>query len=185
MGAALLLGVFVFAGPGEPQAPARDAEVFTPSHRTVGDSVRDFLQWRRGPVQPIAFAHKVHLANGLECDNCHTGVAVGPQAVTPGVKFCMSCHMVIAADRPEIKKIAAFQARGEEIPWERVYDYSPSAHVRFNHAPHIRAEVPCGTCHGDMTKQTVAQRAVDLNMGYCINCHVQRKASIECSTCHF
>jgi len=29
-----------------------------------------------------------------------------------------------------------------------VFDYTPEAHVRFNHAPHIRAKVDCATCHG-------------------------------------
>ena len=113
------------------------------------------------------------------------GVDQGPDAAIPSVKFCMSCHLVIAKDRPEIKKVAAYQARGEDIPWVRVYDYSASAHVRFNHAPHIRAGVACSNCHGDMLQQTTAVRAVDLNMGYCLSCHTQRKASIDCTTCHY
>ena len=92
---------------------------------------------------------------------------------------------MIATDRPEIKKIAAYKARGEEIPWVRVYNYSESAHVQFNHAPHIRAGVNCATCHGDMTKQTTAERKVNLNMGFCINCHTQKKVSIDCETCHY
>jgi len=171
--------------PGSP-AQVESTDVFTPGHSTAWSAVRDFFDWRsRDPVQPIAYTHKVHLANGLQCDSCHTGAAQGPIAVIPGVKFCMSCHLVIAADKPEIKKIAAYQARGEEIPWVRVYDYSPSAHVRFNHVPHIRAQVPCSTCHGDMTKQTTARRVVDMNMGYCINCHKVNQASIDCQTCHF
>jgi hypothetical protein len=175
------------AGTGSAGVPVAngDSEIFTPAHPTALDAVRSFFNWRREPVQPIAFTHTVHLANGLQCDSCHNGTDSGPQASLPGVKFCMSCHMVIATDRPEIKKIAAYQARGEEIPWARVYDYEASAHVRFNHVPHIRAEVPCATCHGDMSKQTTAKRVVDMNMGYCINCHQQRKASIECITCHF
>ncbi len=91
------------------------------------------------PVQPIAYTHTVHLAKGLQCTFCHVGVDQGPEARIPGVTVCMTCHQVIATDRPEIKKIAAYQARGEDIPWVRVYNYSESAHVRFNHAPHIRA----------------------------------------------
>jgi hypothetical protein len=76
-------------------------------------------------------------------------------------------------------------SRGEEIPWARVYDYSPSAHLRFNHAPHIRAGVTCANCHGDVAQQTVAERVVDLTMGYCIDCHQERQASVDCLTCHF
>jgi hypothetical protein len=31
----------------------------------------------------------------------------------------------------------------------------------------------------------VAVRAVNIDMGYCINCHQERKASLECQTCHY
>ena len=171
--------------PADGQSSGGNSEIFTPAHPTALEAVRSFFNWRRAVVQPIAYTHTVHLANGLECDTCHNGAAVGQKASLPGVKFCMSCHMVIAVEKPEIRKIAAYEARGEEIPWVRVYDYDASAHVRFNHAPHIRAEVECSMCHGDMTKQTTARRVVDMNMGYCVDCHLQRKASIECVACHF
>jgi hypothetical protein len=159
---------------------------FSPSHPTVTSAFRDFLDMHsEHPVQPIAYTHTVHLANGLQCTTCHIGVDQGPDAQIPNVKFCMACHMAIATEKPEIKKIAAYQARVEEIPWVRVYNYSNSAHVRFNHAPHVRAGVDCATCHGDMTKQTTAERKVNLNMGYCVECHKQKQVSVDCATCHF
>ncbi len=136
-------------------------------------------------MQPIAYTHKVHLANGMKCTDCHVGVDQGPEPQIPNVTVCMTCHMAIDTGNPEIKKIAAYQTRGEAIPWVRVYNYSDSAHVRFNHAPHIRAGVDCATCHGDMTKQTTAERKVDLNMGFCVNCHKQKRVSVDCETCHF
>jgi hypothetical protein len=160
--------------------------VFSPAHDTVRSAIADFFERHPAqPVQPIAFPHKTHLAKGLQCEVCHTGVNVGPDAAIPSVTFCMNCHKVIATDRPEIKKVAAYQARGEDIPWVRVYNYSPTAHVRFNHAPHIRAGVACANCHGDMTQQTTAVRAVNLNMSYCLACHTARKVSVDCETCHY
>lgn len=167
------------------ESTTEEPSVFTPAHRTVLDAFRDFFDMRRQPVQPIAYTHKVHLANGMQCLNCHTGVDTGPDATIPSVKLCMMCHQVIAADRPEIKKLTAYFQRGEDIPWQRVYDYSPEFHVKFNHAPHIRAGVECKVCHGDMTQQTVAVRKVDLTMGYCLDCHRQKKASTDCTTCHY
>lgn len=149
------------------------------------DAVREFFGVRAKPVQPIAYTHKVHLANGLKCPDCHVGVDQGPDARIPSVNFCMGCHQVIATDKPEIKKLAAYQARGEDIPWQRVYGFEPSAHVKFNHAPHVRAGVDCSTCHGDMTKATVAERTVNHTMGFCISCHQQQKAPVDCVTCHF
>ena len=67
------------------------------------------------------------------------GRGSGAGGQIPGVTVCMTCHQVIATDRPEIKKIAAYQARGEEIPWVRVYNYSDSAHVQIqSRAAHPR-----------------------------------------------
>ncbi len=177
------------AGGNQGKAPAPGAQssaVFTPAHRTLRDAVADFFGWRPTPVQPVAFTHRVHIANKISCtDYCHAGATKGPEAGIPSVKVCMICHGMIATDRPEIKKVAAYMDRGEEIPWQRVYGFSPSAHVKFNHAPHIRAGVDCATCHGNLAQQTVAVRSVNLTMGYCLDCHKARQASTECVTCHF
>ena len=162
------------------------SDVFTPDHPSILAALRDFIDYHPSqPAQPIAFTHAAHLAKKVPCEACHAGTDVGPDAVIPGVKLCMTCHSIVATDKPEIKKVAAYKARGEDIPWVRVYDYSPSSHVKFNHAPHIRANVECASCHGDMTKQTTAKRAVNLNMGRCVDCHKQRNAPIDCSTCHY
>jgi len=66
-----------------------------------------------------------------------------------------------------------------------VYGYPNESHVKFNHAPHIRAGVDCATCHGDVQNQTVAKRNIDLRMGFCVDCHAARRASNDCLTCHF
>ena len=169
-----------------PFQPRGQGSVFTPAHETFGDAVRDFLGRRPKAEQPIPFPHKTHVAQGLKCtEYCHESVVKGPIAGLPSVKTCMICHESIATDRPLIQTVAAYQKRGVDIPWQRVYGYSQAAHVRFNHAPHIRAGVECATCHGQVAQQTVAERVVDLNMGYCITCHEQRKASNDCLTCHY
>jgi Cytochrome c7 and related cytochrome c/Class III cytochrome C family len=161
------------------------SSIFTPAHRTLLAALRDYFDRRPLPVQPIAYTHKVHLANGLQCTNCHVGVDTGPDARIPNIKICMTCHQIIDKDKPEIQKMAAIFARGEDISWQRVYNYVPAAHVRFNHAPHIRAGVDCKVCHGDMTQQTVAVRVVNLQMGFCLDCHKQRRVSVDCTTCHY
>jgi hypothetical protein len=168
-----------------PSPYEQESGVFTPAHPTVAAAVKEFFGSRTKPQQPIAYTHKVHLANGLQCTDCHVGVDQGPDARIPGVNFCMTCHQVIATDKPEIKKLAGYKARGEDIPWQRVYGFEPSAHVKFNHAPHIRAGVDCAKCHGDLHTQTVAERKVDHTMGFCVECHRQNKASVDCITCHF
>ena len=167
------------------QPGARD-DVFTPAHRTAGEAARDFLGVRPKVVQPIAFPHSVHVAKGLKCtDYCHAAATKGPMAGLPSVETCMICHSAIATDRPLIQKITEMEAQHRDISWQRVYGYSTQAHVRFNHAPHLRAKVECSTCHGNVASQTTAERVVDLNMGFCVNCHKGKHAPNECLTCHF
>ena len=166
-------------------ARARTSPIFTTAHSSIGEAVRHFFGIRSEPQQPIAYTHKVHLDRAITCDTCHTGVEMGPQARIPDIRDCMGCHESVATDKPEIQKIAAMWDRGEDIAWQRVYGFTDEAHVRFNHAPHIRADVQCSTCHGDVPQMTVAQRVVEHTMGFCVNCHTARGASNDCQTCHY
>lgn len=166
-------------------SPYVERKVFTPEHTTLKDSVREFFGWRSPPVQPIAFPHNKHLAQGVECSVCHIGVRSGPVAGIPSDKLCMGCHEVLANDRPEVQKLAAYFNAGRDVPWERIYGFAPSAHVKFNHAPHIRAGIDCSACHGDLAKMSVAIKAVQINMGFCLRCHRARRVSTDCITCHF
>lgn len=172
---------------GQSPGPLRSqaSSVFTPSHSSVGEAIRHFFFLESEPQQPIAYTHKVHIEQGLECDFCHASVTKGPMATIPNITACMTCHEGVATDHPEIKKMAEYQSRGEDIPWQRVYGWTDEAHVRFNHAPHIRAEVGCETCHGNVKEMTVARKVVKHTMGFCVNCHEQRQASNDCMTCHY
>jgi invasion protein IalB len=159
---------------------------FTTAHPSVLAAAKDFFDdYPTHVKQPIAFTHKVHLKNGMQCTDCHKGVANGPDATIPNVQLCMMCHQVIATNKPEIKKVAAYQKKGEQIPWRRVYWFYQSSHVKFRHGPHIRAGVDCATCHGDMKQETVAVRKKGLDMKFCVDCHRMRKVSTDCTVCHF
>jgi Cytochrome c7 and related cytochrome c len=164
--------------------PTEVSPVFKPARLPFLASVREYFQLQSIPVQPIAFNHRLHLQSGIQCESCHTGVTEGPDAGIPSVTFCMACHQEVATNNPEIKKLTAYAAKEEDIPWEPVYWFYPSEHVRFWHAPHIRAGVDCQQCHGDMTQQTVAVRTKNLNMNFCISCHRAKGASADCTTCH-
>jgi hypothetical protein len=121
----------------------------------------------------------------VSCVTCHPGAQQGAVAGIPGVNTCMGCHVGIAEDRELIIKITEeYYDKGIDLPWQRVYGWNDEAHVRFNHAPHARSGVDCVMCHGDLSKMTVAERAVEHTMGFCVNCHEERKASTDCLTCH-
>jgi hypothetical protein len=162
------------------------AAVYTPAHETLGSAVNDFFGIRPAATQPIPFPHKTHVANKIGCtEYCHESVTKGPVAGLPSVKTCMICHESIATDRPLIQQITALSKQGVDLSWQRVYGYAAESHVRFNHAPHIRAKVDCSNCHGRIDQQTVAGRNVDLRMGFCVECHKSKQAPNECLTCHF
>ena len=168
--------------------PADDPSVFTPAHKTAGEAARHFFNVHATPKQPIPFPHKTHIEKAmLKCtETCHESVVKGTTAGIPSVKTCMICHDSIATDRPLIMKITNdYYKKGIDLPWQRVYGFTPEVHVRFNHAPHIRNNVDCATCHGDIAHQTVAERNVNHTMGFCVDCHKARKASNDCLTCHF
>jgi hypothetical protein len=173
------------APPAPPLLPGQTADVFTTARPTFAAAINDFLGRIPEGEQPIEFPHNIHIAREIGCSTCHEGVETGAVAGLPSVRTCMICHEAIATDRPRIQQITAMRDKGQDLNWVRVYGYVREAHVRFNHAPHIRAKVECSTCHGNIAGQTVAQRNVDLNMGFCVNCHRENNAPVDCLTCHF
>ena len=183
-----------FRSPGQPKwgdesvprSRWNTSPVFTPARASFGQAVQEFIGSRPSEVaQPFPFSHQIHLGKGAVCTDCHTAVEQGPRAGLPGINTCMICHSQIATDRPLIQQITDMQAKGVDLNWNRVYSYLPASHVRFEHAPHIRAKVECSTCHGNQAEQTVARRAVNMDMNFCVSCHKQRQASNDCLTCHY
>ncbi len=170
--------------------------------------------WSRQPavaqasVQPINFPHNVHVQTyKLDCQYCHADARRSEYAGLPSVTRCMGCHKITAADKPEIKKLAEYAAKGEPIPWLRVYKVPEFTY--FPHKPHVRAGVKCQQCHGPVETMTTVgattgprlvndllnltgmrPAAPPLTMGWCIDCHRDQnatrgtKAPLDCVTCH-
>jgi hypothetical protein len=137
----------------------------------------------RSPVQPINFSHKIHAGdNSIPCLFCHRGAPKAPVAGIPAVADCRACHLFIAQDRPEIKKLMTYWDNKQPVPWVRVY-WVPDF-VYFPHMMHIRAGRACAECHGDVASMARVKRSRKLEMGWCLDCHKQHKASIDCWTCH-
>lgn len=173
---------------GQVPLPAADgtSDVFTHAHSSISEATRHFLGMRPTPEQPILFAHEVHVQDvQLLCVDCHITVERGPQASIPDIRTCWGCHQETIEGQPEINKIKSYYDRGQDIPWQRVYGWNEEAHVRFNHAPHVREGIDCSTCHGNVDRMTVAERVVDHTMAFCVDCHEQRQASTDCLACHY
>ena len=136
------------------------------------------------PAQPIAFSHRLHVGTvGIECQFCHAYARRGPVAGIPSVARCSGCHAAILPSRPEIEKILAYEERGEPIPWVRIHDLPD--YVRFTHKRHLAAGLGCTSCHGEVGQMETTQQVSPLSMGWCLSCHEQRQASVDCLICHY
>ena len=138
------------------------------------------------PSQPIAFSHLAHSRNDIPCARCHQGADSQAQAGLPPLSSCAVCHRRRAIpDHPEVMKFMELLQNREPLVWNKVNVMPASAMVHFKHKPHARAEVACATCHGDVGQMTVAQQVFNTaDMGWCVSCHKDSGASVDCLTCH-
>lgn len=135
------------------------------------------------PEQPIAFSHRTHVAKvALQCDLCHNYAAKSISAGVPSVQKCMDCHIVAAADNPEIKKLQRYWENKEPIAWVRIY--SLKDFVYFSHKRHVLKKIDCSECHGEVKVMDSVRQVRSLNMGWCVSCHKAKSAPIDCLTCH-
>ena len=137
---------------------------------------------RNQTAQPIAFSHKLHSAQNLDCSFCHTNPDPGEEMTIPDAEFCMNCHQTVAADEPEIKKLAQFARSGKPIPWVRVY--SLPAFVFWRHRSHLAAGQSCEICHGQVGTMDVVRPTNVTTMDGCVDCHDKKDANTGCGGCH-
>ena len=161
------------------------------------------------PVQPIAYSHRLHAGElQIQCLYCHFTAEKSRHAGIPPANVCMNCHRFVTAPlgvmraedelaakekraprpiaSPEIQKIydALDPAKGSQpIAWNRVHKLPDF--VYFDHRAHVHAGVACQQCHGPVETMERVRQVADLSMGWCVNCHRQQRASVDCSTCHY
>lgn len=141
-------------------------------------------------VQPIAFPHNTHAGDfQIDCQYCHFSAERSVDAGIPSVATCMGCHTVIQGrNKPEeVQKLREYWQRGDPIPWVRIYKVAD--HVKFPHMRHVAADAgdfECQECHGTVEEIDVIQAVEQpLKMGWCVDCHRQNDASVDCTVCHY
>jgi len=148
---------------------------------TPGDTV-DNAGYK--PEQPIEFSHELHAGQKqIPCQYCHFGARRSASAVVPGLNTCMGCHLYVKTDSPRIQYITKLYKDKEPIRWVKVHDLPDHAH--FVHSQHVKAGVDCASCHGQVEKMSEVQQVAPLQMGWCIDCHKENNARVNCSTCHY
>ncbi len=132
----------------------------------------------------IRFSHKVHFENmtWLFCAQCHVNAEKSMDShdnlLPAKEESCGKCH-----DVKDPLQCGTCHIEGVELePFT-----NPDRELRFPHELHAKTlEVPCESCHGDMT---VYDYAADNpkrlpEMAVCYTCHNDRHASMECELCH-
>jgi menaquinone reductase, multiheme cytochrome c subunit len=135
--------------------------------------------------QPIAFNHKKHMEQGLECDTCHRYYKTETFSGMPDIAVCLECHKEPVTQSPEEEKIRQFAKKGEKISWRRLYKMSD--HVFYSHRRHvILGKMECQTCHGTIgqSEKPPTTPFVQMTMGWCMNCHAKKKVTNDCLACH-
>jgi hypothetical protein len=185
----------------------------------------------RQPDQPINFPHPQHVKTlGMNCLYCHYSANKSPDPGMPAVGTCMGCHTLIGPNRPaiaakaadsagpaeparparkseDLAKLASYWDKKQPVPWVRIHKVPD--YVNFPHMRHVTAGVTCQSCHGQVQDMEKVYQKNSLNMGWCVNCHVNgyqpaegarlagvtptaadlaappRKARYDCSSCHY
>jgi hypothetical protein len=149
---------------------------------TPGDTV-DNVGYK--PEQPIPFSHKLHAGDRqIPCQYCHSSARRSITSGIPPLNTCMGCHKVTMTDRPNIKTITEHFNNNKPMEWVKVHDLPDF--VRFSHKMHVTSGgLQCQDCHGPVQEMEVVEQVAPLQMGWCVQCHKERGASIDCMTCHY
>jgi hypothetical protein len=95
----------------------------------------------------------------------------------------MGCHKYAATDKESIKFLTEKYKKNEPIEWVKVHDIPDF--VRFPHKRHVQGGITCQECHGAVENMEIVEQVAPLQMGWCIGCHKERKAPLQCYTCHY
>lgn len=133
--------------------------------------------------QPIAFSHRLHAGDlNIQCVFCHSWARRSAVAGLPAVGTCVGCHRWVKTKSPEMLKVDEYWAKKQPIVWKRIHQMDD--YVHFSHRRHVAAGLNCQGCHGSVEKMERVEKIERMTMGWCVSCHEQRSAPLDCSTCH-
>ena len=130
----------------------------------------------------MPFDHARHAALKRPCTDCHAGAASQARAGFPDASRCQVCHTPSAAQSPALREVAGWKKEHRPFPRQRVYRNRDF--VIFSHARHAAGKVDCAACHGDVASMSTITVFRDTSMKACVDCHTERKATLECNLCH-
>lgn len=142
-----------------------------------------YYQSQAAPRQPIPFSHRIHAGERqISCLICHPGVVDTNRAGVPPLQTCMHCHQHVIIHHPQIEKLTQAYNTNTPVDWVRVNDVPEF--VYFSHQRHVQSAIDCAQCHGNVKAMDRVRYVHKFEMGYCMQCHRDYRASHDCSTCH-
>ena len=152
----------------------------------VGNAIAIGRSQGYSPDQPVKFSHMVHAGqNATDCIYCHSTAQYSKSAGIPPENVCMNCHLMVRngtrSGTMEIAKVVSAYDNKQPMEWVKVHNLPD--HVFFSHAQHVGAGgLSCLECHGNVKEMNVIEQVSDLSMGWCINCHINKKVKVESNT---
>jgi predicted CXXCH cytochrome family protein len=143
---------------------------------------------RRGSAvpQPVAFNHAKHTQElELTCEFCHPYVQTGAHSGLPDATTCSICHTAVQGESTEAARVTELLTEGDPLRFNKLF-YMPD-HVFYTHRRHVAvAELPCESCHGDIaaTERPPRRALMRVDMDFCMNCHKEQGATLDCNACH-
>lgn len=122
------------------------------------------------PIQPIKFSHLTHSGKfEIKCLYCHFTAENSAYSAIPSTHSCMVCHIALKNESPLIKSLNISFDDTTKIFWNNIYrvpDYAI-----FNHSRHIRNQIDCSSCHGQVETMDSVYQSTAITMKWCLECH--------------
>ena len=154
-------------------------------------------------AQEWQFPHRTHLAQGLDCQTCHSAAASSQDAtdnLLPDTRLCVACHNGQVAPEIDPSPLAGRKAA------ERTYRFDHQFHLGLGDpGPLIAAAIDsgnyhgkpgdarrflgsgnaCAGCHRGLEESLAVDASTDMpKMGDCIVCHTRIDNPFTCKECH-
>ncbi len=98
------------------------------------------------------------------------------------MQLCIGCHKNVAKDKSGVRSLNRYWEMKRPIEWIKINDLPDF--VYFSHKRHVFANVACQECHDRVEEMERVSLGRAHSMKGCVNCHVERNASVDCLTCH-
>lgn len=131
--------------------------------------------------QGLAFSHRLHAEQGIDCTDCHAGAEDSDEPGLPSKQACLLCHAEIDAAKPPERKIESLFADGK---YKAVQAAHLPGEVTFSHASHVARATACAECHTGIEQSERVGAEQHISMDSCMACHAARSAPNGCEVCH-